>query len=49
MKKAVCLLVLKEVPAVIESFVILAVEFTITNKTCYAEIWFRWWAPGVND
>ena len=27
----------------------LAVRFVTTNKTCYAEIWFRWWAPGVND
>ena len=27
----------------------LAVGFVTTNKTCYAEIWFRWWAPGVND
>ena len=27
----------------------LAVRFVTTNKTCYAEIWFRWWASGVND
>lgn len=27
----------------------LAVEFITTNKTCYAEIWFRWWAPGVDN
>ena len=25
----------------------LAVRFVTTTKTCYAEIWFRWWAPGV--
>lgn len=27
----------------------LAVDFSTKNKTSYAEIWFRWWAPGVND
>lgn len=27
----------------------LAVRFVTTNKTCYAEIWFRWWASRVND